>query len=1029
MPETPASSPGAPASQEWTVLFYLCGHFNRTGERDPFVSALEEIREIGATAEMSAAIYLDLESGAQRVALRQGEPVESEMLGAVNSGDPRTLEQFLEWAFDACPARRYVLVMAGLGIMDADSVVGRPPFDSARTFAICDDRATGDAVELHELSATLRKAFPAEGPRRLVMLACDMYAMQFLEVAYELRGVLDFQVGLQPDDRHDTPPLEHWPYPALLRKWQEIAAAPSDRTPRWRVGVDPLGLELAKATVALVSEHYANDPEPVTVSAVNLYALVPLAQALDTFSVVYLQWLSNEVIWRARENVVTRHQQLLERSWSYDLDEVSMAISEALTHAASEALVRWAASAVQSMSYPALSRMLRVLGASARQLAKKGAAQRFMPLADEIAACRSNVERTIAGAAAEQDSQPPLPAAEIDRSVRRLFVPAEDAGAVREPAAWHAIITAARSRFIGAHARELLDALDGIEAATQLSRLARRVSELTRGADEGRPPAIAAVWPPNRSRGLALFRPLDLDKLAESNYLHLRFSRELHWTALLTAIDLIKHHARMLWRLLESQLTAAPLEARYQLMRRLAGSRALTGRHAGQLHALSAPDAQFLTIQPGDASASGGVEPARGGGDSIVSYCVRLSSLERSAAVLERKNNVTRERLERVLTEIGRIGSDVDAPPEATLQQLARCGSLLGDDILYGISERLSEITPTEDRAVHLVIQVPRELMRYPWELLRDRHGWLVERFAIGRQVIADADSAAKWSSTRRHGPMRLLVVAPSITGHGAEIANVGILEGEHIASCFERLQMRLPGLVQPRDYRKYVGRPVMVEQFRALIRERRFDLVHFAGHGRYDPVNPERSCWMFSDGPLYAFELRHTLANAEVTPWLIYGNACEAAAEGGEPRHGYHDGVYGMASAALGQGVPAYIAPLWKISERDAKNLAAAFYEALLLRRTSLGEALALARTSVRDGEEDLDVLITRRQQGPQDGDAARIVRSAGWTGMVLYGDPTPTVMQRLAPAEVRADDDADNAMAAPTDEMSGFIKIIPGL
>ena len=30
----------------------------------------------------------------------------------------------------------------------------------------------------------------------------------------------------------------------------------------------------------------------------------PLAQALDTFSVVYLQWLSNDVIWRARETVV-----------------------------------------------------------------------------------------------------------------------------------------------------------------------------------------------------------------------------------------------------------------------------------------------------------------------------------------------------------------------------------------------------------------------------------------------------------------------------------------------------------------------------------------------------------------------------------------------------------------------------------------------------------------------------------------------------------------------------------------------------
>ena len=106
----------------------------------------------------------------------------------------------------------------------------------------------------------------------------------------------------------------------------------------------------------------------------------------------------------------------------------------------------------------------------------------------------------------------------------------------------------------------------------------------------------------------------------------------------------------------------------------------------------------------------------------------------------------------------------------------------------------------------------------------------------------------------------------------------------------------------------------------------------------------------MFTDGPLYAFELRHTLANAEVIPWLIYGSACEGARDGSKDASGaYHDGVYGMASAALGEGVAAYLGPLWKIKDVDAKNMAAAFYEALLMRRASLGDALSLARRSVR--------------------------------------------------------------------------------
>ncbi len=999
MPEAPLSG----MSQEWAVLFYLCGHFNRPNARDPFVTALEELRAVGGSAGMSAAAYLDLESGARRIALRAGEPVETEFIGAVNSGAAETLEQFLGWAFDACPARRYMLVMAGLGILDADSVVGRPPFDSARTFAICDDRATGDALELHELGHTLRRAFPPDGSRRLVLLACDMYAMQFMEVAYELRGMLDFLVGIQPDEREDAGTLPHWPYARLMQRWQEVIAVPAGGAPRWRTGVDPKGLTLAAETVALLADHYTSCgvADPVTVSAINLHALVPLAQALDTFSVVYLQWLSNDVIWRARENVVRSHQQALEQSWSYDLDEVARAICAALDHAASEALARWAASSLPSMSYAQLSRTLRILGGSARELARSGDPA-CRALADELAACRSSVERVISVSATEPDETAPVPPPrEIGQAIRRLFLEPGEDERVREPHAWHAIVEAARDRFTAVPARELWDAFDGIEAARQLRRLAERVSDLTRVADAGQHPAVAAVWPADGRCGIALYRPIDLDKLAESNYLHLRFSRELHWTALLTAVDLIKHHARMLWRLVESQLTAAPLEARYQLMRRLAGDRALTGRHAGQLRALAAPDAIFLTIQQDDAmgtETASGDHPPADPDDPIASYCVRLSSLDRSATAIERRNPVTRSRLERVLSELDGIGSDVDAPPERTLERLCRCGSLLGDDILFGISDHLADIQPSGDRSVHLVLQMPRELMRYPWELLRDRHGWLVERFAIGRQLIADADSAPAWASSRRNGPLRLLVVAPSIEGQGAELSGVGALEGAHVASCFERLEERLPGLVEPADFREHVDRAVSVEQFRALLRERRYDIVHFAGHGRYDPAHPERSCWLFSDGPLYAFELRHTLANAVVTPWLVYGSACEGARDGGTPG-GYHDGVYGMASAALGQGVSAYVGPLWKISEADAKNLAEAFYEALLLRRTSIGEALALARRSVRDGEPHLADLVTAPP-----GRATRPPRSAGWTGMVLYGDPTPTVMQRLSPSDTGA-------------------------
>ena len=180
-----------------------------------------------------------------------------------------------------------------------------------------------------------------------------------------------------------------------------------------------------------------------------------------------------------------------------------MATSEALKDAAGEALVRWAASAVPVDVVPrAVAHAARARRVGARAGAERPTTQTASARwPTKSPSCRSSVERTIAVAAAEHDAPPPTPSSrDRPRGADGCSCRPTIAGAVREPAAWHAIIAAARARFTGAQARELLDALDGIEAATQLSApRAARVSELTREADEGRPPAIVAVWPPDRS--------------------------------------------------------------------------------------------------------------------------------------------------------------------------------------------------------------------------------------------------------------------------------------------------------------------------------------------------------------------------------------------------------------------------------------------------------------------------------------------------------------------------------------------------
>jgi hypothetical protein len=84
------------------------------------------------------------------------------------------------------------------------------------------------------------------------------------------------------------------------------------------------------------------------------------------------------------------------------------------------------------------------------------------------------------------------------------------------------------------------------------------------------------------------------------------------------------------------------------------------------------------------------------------------------------------------------------------------------------------------------------------------------------------------------------------------------------------------------------------------LLREGRFDIVHFAGHGRYDANRPERSCWMFSDGPLYAcapieqprrdFRIRELRSGRE---WRMSGRSGRSRSP--TPRSSWWSVVHGM--------------------------------------------------------------------------------------------------------------------------------------
>ncbi len=114
--------------------------------------------------------------------------------------------------------------------------------------------------------------------------------------------------------------------------------------------------------------------------------------------------------------------------------------------------------------------------------------------------------------------------------------------------------------------------------------------------------------------------------------------------------------------------------------------------------------------------------------------------------------------------------------------------------------------------------------------------------------------------------------------------------------------------------------------------------------------------------------------------------------------RPDYQREVFGLASAFLNNGVTAFIAPLWPINDDIAATVALRFYDELLERRHTVGEALRLARVEAKRLYYD----PWRSQQhesrdGSDDPPSAPGVTLLSWAGLVLYGNSTATIGQRL--------------------------------
>ncbi|HXG19761.1 MAG TPA: CHAT domain-containing protein [Methylomirabilota bacterium] len=295
-----------------------------------------------------------------------------------------------------------------------------------------------------------------------------------------------------------------------------------------------------------------------------------------------------------------------------------------------------------------------------------------------------------------------------------------------------------------------------------------------------------------------------------------------------------------------------------------------------------------------------------------------------------------------------RNGTPTYGEPNVTMRRLQSIGEQIFTQLL---PEQARTFLRTADPA-DLFLHLDEQLIHVPWELCHDGVDFFATKFPMGRYVYVPRSIPSPSREPVEPERLKVLLIADP-----TESLPQAVQEAEQLCRILdgvEKVKVTLLG-----------GR--LVSKAEVLTELQAHDVVHFAGHSHYDPVQPQHSGWHLQEGVLTAEELR----SLSRPPLLVFSNSCQAGATtawGG--RYRYDGEAFGIGSAFLVAGVRNYIGAFWVVHDEESRDFAVVFYKGLASGLT-LGEALRQARLEIRS------------QKGGE-----RLT----WASYMLYGDPAVT-------------------------------------
>lgn len=289
---------------------------------------------------------------------------------------------------------------------------------------------------------------------------------------------------------------------------------------------------------------------------------------------------------------------------------------------------------------------------------------------------------------------------------------------------------------------------------------------------------------------------------------------------------------------------------------------------------------------------------------------------------------------------------------EQTLNQWREDARAIGSELYKSLFEHqdfgklLSAARDLPSRAsdLRLCFRGTRKSLGVPFELLHDDNHYLVVDHPIFRQVTTGGVAARNvraFSSALEYFEskdelLNILLIA-SDAGPGTETVD------NEIASLKSLLERKLA----ENGIRFFINALTSTEATSRHVEERlldrRWQIIHYAGHGRWDSDLPENTALLFrgSGGTdaMPASVFVELLKNSAAL--FVFLNCCFGARTSQDTDIG---DFLGLMDSVVQMDVPSVISHRWRVSDGMAKDVAEAFYEDLFS-NWSLEEALFNAR------------------------------------------------------------------------------------